>query len=82
VFKPEDSVDLATTIERYFASDLYANLNIRRQRIRDFAEERHSWDIVGQLTMSVYASLLRLPSPTALANRGAAKASLNVQDPS
>jgi D-inositol-3-phosphate glycosyltransferase len=82
VFRPEDSVDLAKTIERYFASGLYANLNIRRQRIRDFALEQHSWDIVGQLTMSVYASLLRLPSPTVPANRGAAKASLDVRDPS
>jgi D-inositol-3-phosphate glycosyltransferase len=82
VFRPEDPVDLAKTIERYFASGLYANLNVRRQRIRDFALEQHSWDIVGQLTMSVYASLLRLPSPTVLANRGAAKASLDVRDPS
>jgi len=82
VFRPEDPVDLAKTIERYFASDLYANLNVRRQRIRDFALEQHSWDIVGQLTMSVYASVLRLPSPTVLANRGAAKASLDLQDPS
>ena len=82
VFKSEDSVDLATTIERYFASDLFANLNSRRQEIRDFAAERHSWDVVGQMTMSVYANLLRLPSPRELPNREAAKASLNMRDPS
>ena len=63
VFRPEDSVDLAKAIERYFASDLYADLNNRRQEIRDYATQRHSWDVVGQMTMSVYASLLRIPFP-------------------
>ena len=81
-FKSEDPVDLARTIERYFASDVFANLNSRRQEIRDFATERHSWDVVGQVTMSVYANLLRLASPRELPNREAAKASLNMQDPS
>ena len=57
VFRPEDPVDLAKAIERYFASDLYANLDSRRQEIRDYATERHSWDVVGQMTMSVYAGL-------------------------
>jgi D-inositol-3-phosphate glycosyltransferase len=59
VFKPEDPADLAKTIEKYFASDLYRNLNNRRQGIRDHATERHSWDVVGQMTMNVYATLLR-----------------------
>ena len=58
VFKPEDPVDLATTIERYFASDLFANLNRQRQEIRDYAAKGHSWDLVGQLTMATYASVL------------------------
>ena len=59
VFRPEDSVDLATTIERYFASDLFADLDSRRPQIRAYAAERHSWDVVGQITMSRYAKLLR-----------------------
>ena len=63
VFSPEDPVDLAKAIERYFASDLYAHLNSRRGEIRDYATERHSWDVVGQMTMSVYASLLNIPYP-------------------
>ena len=61
VFRPEDPADLAKAIERYFASDLYADLNNRRQEIRDYATERHSWDVVGQMTMNVYAGLLRMP---------------------
>ena len=79
VFRPEDPVDLAKAIERYFASDLYADLNSRRQEIRDYATERHSWDVVGQMTMRVYAGLLHMPSPDGLLNRGEASASLDVK---
>ena len=60
VFRREEPADLAATIERYFASDLFANLEGLRQGIRDFATERHSWDVVGRLTIDVYARLLRL----------------------
>ena len=58
VFQPEDPAALAAAIERYFDSDLYAELGSRRQEIRDFAAAQHSWDLVGQSTMSVYADLL------------------------
>lgn len=75
VFRPEDSVDLTKTIERYFASDLFANLSSRRQEIRNFATEKHSWDVVGQLTMSVYGNLVRSVSLKELPNRQAAKVS-------
>lgn len=57
VFSPEDPNDLATAVERYFTSDLYANLTSRRREIRDNAAQRHSWDVVAQTTMSVYADL-------------------------
>ena len=59
VFRPEDAVDLAKTIERYFSSDLYADLSGRRQQIRDYANKRYSWDTVGEMTTKVYAGLLR-----------------------
>jgi D-inositol-3-phosphate glycosyltransferase len=75
VFRPEDPADLTMAIERYFASDLFANLNTRRHEIRDFATKRHSWDVVGQMTMSVYANLLRLASINERRNREVAKAS-------
>jgi glycosyltransferase involved in cell wall biosynthesis len=57
VFRPEDPLDLARTLERYFASDLYRELNSRRQEIRDYATERHSWDVVSEITLNVYAGL-------------------------
>jgi glycosyltransferase involved in cell wall biosynthesis len=56
--KPCDAIDLAKTIERYFESDLFKELQARRQEIRDFANQRHSWEIVGQMTRNVYAELL------------------------
>jgi D-inositol-3-phosphate glycosyltransferase len=79
VFQPEDPADLAKAIERYFASGLYADLNGRRREIRDYAAERHSWDVVSRMTMSVYAGLLPLPSPAGPRSRGAAGASLDVK---
>ena len=58
-FKPEDPVELANAIEKYFASDLFANLKNRRQEISDYAKGQHSWNVVGQITMNVYTELLR-----------------------
>jgi glycosyltransferase involved in cell wall biosynthesis len=79
VFRPEDPVDLARVIEQYFASDLYADLNSRRGEIRAYATERHSWDVVGQRIMSVYAGLLRLPLPEKLLDRDVSRPSLDVK---
>ena len=58
VFCPEDPRDLAKAIQRYFASDLYRELNSQRQEIRDYATERHSWEVVSAITMNVYVDLL------------------------
>ena len=57
VFKTEDPASLARTIEKYFASTLYKELNRRRQEIRAYAIERHSWDVVSEMTIGVYSTL-------------------------
>jgi D-inositol-3-phosphate glycosyltransferase len=80
-FRPEDPVDLARAIEQYFASDLYADLDSRRREIRDYATERHSWDVVGQMITSVYASLLRTPFSGKSLNHDVSSASLDVKAP-
>jgi glycosyltransferase involved in cell wall biosynthesis len=67
VFRPEDPADLAKAIESYFASDLYIDLGRRRQGIRDYATERHSWAVAGQMTMSVYGGLLTMPASRSVA---------------
>lgn len=81
VFSPEDPVDLARAIERYFASNLYSDLNGRRREIRDYVAERHSWDVVAQTTISVYGSLLRTPSPGKSLRSDVSSASLDEKAP-
>lgn len=82
VFKPEDPSNLAMTIERYFASDLFAQLDSRRQEIRDYATERHSWDVVGQMIIDIYGSLLPRPSPMEQSNCETSKTSVDIKAPS
>ena len=61
--RPGDPADLAKAIEKYFASDLYKNLKIRRQELKDYAEANHSWRAVAELTCNAYAKMLeRNPS--------------------
>ena len=63
VCKPEDPLDLAQAIETYFSSNIFKDLNSYRQIIQEYAHQRHSWDLVGQITWDVYAKLLeRRPS--------------------
>lgn len=56
-FRPKDTEDLARAIREYFDSDLYRNLERRRQEIKAYATERYSWAKVGETTRKVYASL-------------------------
>jgi glycosyltransferase involved in cell wall biosynthesis len=60
VFRPEDPTDLASTLERYFASNLFAHLMEERQNIQRYATAQHSWSEVGQITMNVYTHLAPL----------------------
>jgi D-inositol-3-phosphate glycosyltransferase len=81
VFKPADPADLARTIEKYFASDLFADLSNRRQEIKRYAAERHSWDLVAKITLSVYAGLHRNNVRGGFVHRDASKPSLDVKTP-
>ena len=55
VSRPEDPRDLAASIERYFSSDLFRNLDARRPAIKRFVEAQHSWETVAEMTREVYA---------------------------
>jgi D-inositol-3-phosphate glycosyltransferase len=59
VFKPEDSEDLAATIERFFGTKLFSESTETRQRIREHARRHHSWQAVGRITRDVYEQLMR-----------------------
>ena len=71
IFRPEDPMDLARTLERYFASDLFLDLNSQRQKIREYATQQHSWSVVGQITMNKYAELVRTNARRGLTDRDA-----------
>jgi glycosyltransferase involved in cell wall biosynthesis len=55
--KPCNAGSLAEAIQKYFASDLFRELDSRRDEIRNFATERHSWSDVAVRTRSVYSEL-------------------------
>jgi D-inositol-3-phosphate glycosyltransferase len=57
LFKPQDPSDLARTIRQYFGNSLFADLESRRPQIKQYANERYSWDKVALITTSVYSNL-------------------------
>ena len=58
VCAPHDPAAVAAAINTYFSSALYAHLPERREGIRRWAQEHHSWTTVGDITMLVYLQLL------------------------
>jgi len=62
ICSPRDPAALATTIERYFETDLYRELEDQRKKIQEYALARHSWSAVANLTRSVYSKLLECGS--------------------
>jgi D-inositol-3-phosphate glycosyltransferase len=59
VCRVDDPVDLAKTINLYFASELFENLERKRHEIRDYANEQYSWDRIGKMTRAVYEQVLQ-----------------------
>lgn len=59
IFPPRDAKALAQAMEKFFASELFANLASRRANIREFAFEKYSWTKVARITTEVYARLLK-----------------------
>jgi D-inositol-3-phosphate glycosyltransferase len=58
IFRPRDSSDLANKIEKYFDSELFRDLDIRRAQIKEYANERYSWSKVATIIKAVYSQLL------------------------
>jgi D-inositol-3-phosphate glycosyltransferase len=57
ICKQRDPDNLAGTIQRYFETDLYKELEHRRQEIQEYAFSSHSWRVVAELTKDVYSRL-------------------------
>jgi len=66
--RPSDPDDLARSIATYFESDLYRRSDETRRKIRQYAEARYSWNLVGKATCDVYTDL---SASTSSAGRGA-----------
>lgn len=79
ICRAEDPVDLAMALERYFSSDLYANLKSHRPEIQSYAAQRYSWDAISQVTLSVYASVLTARYPEKTLNSSAQSVSIDVK---
>lgn len=60
IFASQNSSDLANAIRKYFASEVYTSLDSRRQKIKDYAITKHSWELVAQITIDSYRQLLQL----------------------
>lgn len=58
VCQPENPEDLAEKIELYFDSALYRNLEGNREKIIKYANEKYSWEKIGEKTCAVYRNLL------------------------
>ena len=58
--RPNDPGDLAKSIEKYFTSELYRQLDIGRQNIQEYAKARHGWDEVAAITRGAYGDMLGL----------------------
>ena len=59
VCRPDDPADMAKTIETYFSSGLFADLEVHCRDIRDYANERYSWSHIGEMTRQVYERVLQ-----------------------
>ena len=57
--QPENPADLAEKIIQYFDSSLYENIEKNRNGIIMYAKEKYSWDKVGNITISVYQSIIK-----------------------
>jgi len=46
--------DLAATVQKYFASDLYTNIEFNRAKIREWGNNKYSWKAVADTTLWMY----------------------------
>jgi glycosyltransferase involved in cell wall biosynthesis len=58
IYEAKNAAALAEAIRAYFRSDLYRNLDETKREIRDYANERYSWAIVGEMLDRVYRRIL------------------------
>jgi len=58
IFEPMNYIDLKNKILMYFNSNLYSNLQYNRSTIKEWADEKYSWEKIGEKTYQLYQSIL------------------------
>ena len=58
IYEAKNAAALAEAIRVYFRSDIYRNLDGTRRDIREYANARYSWAIVGEILDRVYRRIL------------------------
>jgi D-inositol-3-phosphate glycosyltransferase len=58
VCEPKNPRALLLSIQNYFQSDLYRELNSHRREIQDLAKTKYSWEEVAAITARTYSELL------------------------
>lgn len=58
ICRADDAADLARTLDRFVASDLFAEPERHRAEIRQDAFARYSWSVIGAQTRAVYEQVL------------------------
>ena len=58
VCRPGDAGSLAESMEEYFSSELFEDLEQRRPRIQAWVEENHSWQRIAEQTVATYEELV------------------------
>jgi glycosyltransferase involved in cell wall biosynthesis len=53
-----DPADMARSIEKYFASDLFKTLSLSRRSIKEYADANYSWGTVAELSCEAYGRML------------------------
>jgi glycosyltransferase involved in cell wall biosynthesis len=67
-FESENPTKLKEAIQKFYRSELFANLSARRYDIQALVAEQHSWQTVGGLTLGVYHSVQRDFNPAKFLN--------------
>jgi glycosyltransferase involved in cell wall biosynthesis len=58
IFRAGDPADLTAKIQTYFVSDLFRELESNSHRIREYGDNRFSWEKNVDSTVAVYKNLL------------------------
>jgi glycosyltransferase involved in cell wall biosynthesis len=58
VCKAKDANDLSKVVEEYFVSELFYTRQKKETSIKSYANERYSWDKVGEATVQVYRDMI------------------------